>query len=66
MSGQENFGPKLKTQTVKILEMTESVCCFSKCLSTWEIPELQANSVLTDCKFNIGNYFAELRLATPI
>ena len=40
MSGQENFGPKLKTQTVKILEMTESVCCFSKCLPTWEIPEL--------------------------
>ena len=30
---RENFGAKLKNQTVKRLEITESICCFYGCLS---------------------------------
>lgn len=44
---RENFGPKLKNQTVKLLETTESICCFYKCLSTFKKSASQFNSALT-------------------
>ena len=61
------FGPKLKNHTVKLLEMTESICCFHM-QPIYKKSVSQPNSVLTYSKFKIENYFwhALVSLTTPI
>ena len=64
----ENFGVPLKGQTVKLIEMTESICCFYRWLPIYKKSVSQLNSVLKYCGFNNGNYskHAQVCLTTSI
>ena len=46
-----------QNSTIKLLETTDSICCFYGCLSICKKSASYLNLVLTYCRFNIGNYF---------
>ena len=52
---KKTLGPKLKNQSVKLLERTESICCFWGKLLICKKSALKLNSILKYCIFNIGN-----------
>ena len=51
------LSPKLKSQNVKLLEMTESICCFIEYLPLCKKSSSQLNSVCWCFGFNIRNHF---------
>lgn len=62
------LGSKFKIQTIKLLQITESICYFYVCLPICIKSASYLNSVLSYSRFKIGNYFghAQLFLTTPI
>ena len=62
---QRKFWAKLKTQTVKLIEVTKSICYFFGRLSIYKKTVL-GQLVFTYWGFNIANYFwrAHVGLAT--
>lgn len=68
LTSRVNFWGKLKNQTIKFLERSESICCFYGYLIIFKKSVSRFNLFLTYCRSNICNYFwhAQVCLIKPI